>query len=306
MERSSNTKPFEFHGSFGAIEDLFAGKISFAEWMASLAPNAARPIGHKPPDRRIPVERGAFLASWNGGPYVVRYQGKIWFQTPWEQAFKIRLVCGPDGAAREFAPTDCAVSSSFDGVLSCVPESEGWDAAEIGFVAEDGRRFAERSDMTPLFLETDFNSYLKRLNNADYAVFISVLYDGAKRLTETHKKLFAALGLDMSLLNHRRWGYAAVSDGGVKLFEKCSRERIDTTITAAGLEARLVSTGEDAGFESSVTLGGEELSAHSLGMNIVVYDKKEKRVIDSVCFSTFSDFAASRKDARFRRYGGGE
>ncbi len=297
---------FEFHGSFEAIGDLFAGRISFADWAASLVPGSARLIGHKPPDRGIPVERGAVLASWNGGPYVVRYQGEIWFQTPLEQAFKIRLVCGPDGAAREFAPTDCAVSSSFDGVLSRVPESQGWDAAEIGFVTEDGRRFAERADLTPLFLETDFNSYLRRLNNPDYAVFISVLYDGAKRLTETHKKLFAALGLEMSLLGRRRWGYAAVSDGGVKLFEKCDRKRIDATLAASGVEARLVSTGEEAGFESSVTLDGEEFSARSLGMNIVVCDKKEKRVIDSVCFSTFSDFAASRKDARFRRRGDGE
>jgi hypothetical protein len=36
-------------------------------------------------------------------------------------------------------------------------------------------------------------------------------------------------------------------------------------------------------------------------MNIVVYSKKHKRVIDSVCFNTCAGLAATRKDPRFKR-----
>ena len=36
-------------------------------------------------------------------------------------------------------------------------------------------------------------------------------------------------------------------------------------------------------------------------MNIVVYSKQAKRVIDSVCFNTYSDLTATRKDPRYRR-----
>ncbi len=288
---------FDFDGSFDDLENLFAGNISIEEW-TSRCPSDARLIEHRAVDFKIPFERGAALASWQN-IYAVRYLGRIWIQVPWEQAFKIRLLCGTEGNAEEFAPLDRAVSVSFDGLLCCVPESENWERAEIGFISGDGKKVSAVLDLTTLSLETDFQRYLKKLVNPDYAIFFSVLYAGEKRLTPTHKKLFAKIGLDMSLAAGRHQSYVAALDGGVKICEDSDGKRIEKKFLLDGHNVCLVSTSEDAGFESSIKIDGEEFSDNSLGLNIVVYDKKSKRVIDSVCFSTYSTLAASRKLPQF-------
>ncbi len=290
---------FDFYGSFDDLENLFAGKISVEEW-TSRCPSDARLIEHRPPDFKVPLERGAAFASWQN-IYAVRYLGRIWIQVPWEQAFKIRLLCGPEGKQDEFAPIERAVTASFDGLLCCISESENWDHAEIGFISEDGGKISEIVDLTALNIETDFQCYLRQLANPDYAVFFSVLYAGEKRLTQTHKKLFAALGLDMSLAAGRHQSYVAVVNGGEKIYEESSERRIEKNFSLDGHDVRMVSTGEDAGFESSIKIDGEEFSDNSLGLNIVVYDKKMRRVVDSVSFSTYSTLASSRKHPQFSR-----
>ena len=190
------------------------------------------------------------------------------------------------------------MSAGFDGVISALT-AQG-PCADVGFIDAQGQKRVQSVDLT-LFLETDFCRYLRRLADPDYVVLISVLDEGARRLTETHRKLFAPLGLDLSLSGKRRWSYAAVSDGGKKIYEECTPGRIDTTVDAAGLKIGLVSTGMEAGSESSVRIDGTEYSAQSLGMNIVVYDKKRRRVVDSVAFNTYADLSASRKDPAFKR-----
>ncbi|WOL38966.1 hypothetical protein RAH42_07290 [Pyramidobacter sp. YE332] len=284
-----------------------ATPIPLAELAALLAgaqPETARRTGgeapkllHCPVDHRVPIEKGAFLASWPGGPYVARSGGRLYFQTPWEQVFKIKLLGGSESAG--IAPLDRAVSAGFDGVISALPARGA--SADVGFIDGQGQKHAQSVDLTPLFLETDFCRYLRRLANPDHVVLISVLDEGARRLTETHRKLFAPLGLDLSLSGKRRWSYAAVSDGGKKVYEECAPGRIDITIDAAGLKIGLVSTGMEAGYESSIRIDGAEYSTQSLGMNIVVYDKKQKRVVDSVAFNTYADLSASRKDPAFKR-----
>ncbi|WP_462363079.1 hypothetical protein [Pyramidobacter porci] len=252
---------------------------------------------HCPVDHRVPVEKGAFLASWPGGPYVARSGDRLYFQTAWEQVFKIRLLGASESAGA--APLDCAVSAGFDGVISALP-AQG-PSADVGFIDAQGQKHAQSVDLTPLFLETDFCRYLRRLADPDYVVLISVLDEGARRLTETHRKLFAPLGLDLALSGKRRWSYAAVSDGGKKVCEECTPGRIDTAVDAAGLKIKLISTGMEAGSESSIRIDGVEYSAQSLGMNIVVYDKKRRRVVDSVAFNTYADLSASRKNPAFKR-----
>lgn len=297
-----------FDPESGAVLDRAACAVpvplsGLAPLLAGASETALRGIGesprllHCPADHRVPLEKGAFLASWPGGPYVARSEGRLYFQTPWEQVFKIRLLGGSESAGA--APLDCAVSAGFDGVISVLP-AQG-PSADVGFIDGQGRKHVQSADLTPLFLETDFCRYLRRLADPDYVVLISVLDEGARRLTETHRRLFAPLGLDMALSGRRRWSYAAVSDGGRKVYEQCTPGRIDTAFEAAGLKIKLVSTGMEAGYESSIRIDGTEYSTQSLGMNIVVYDKKQKRVVDSVAFNTYADLSASRKDPAFKR-----
>ena len=248
------------------------------------------------PDGAAPMTKGAYVAAWPQGVYVAKYRGRLWFYTPWELAFDTLLTASP--LTRDFAPLERAVWSNAGGVISAVP-CEDAGVCEIGFRAGSVRHTVT-ADLSPLYLETGLCRYLRRLNDPDLIVFISVLGEGALRLNGTHRQLFARLGLDMYLLGSHNAGYAAISDGGKKVFEECSARRIDHVQSVGELGVRLISEGGDDGV-SSVMLDGKEWSPRSQGMNIVVYSKKRRHVIDSVCFNTFADLSATRKDLRFRR-----
>ena len=243
----------------------------------------------------VPVKRGAPLASWTNGIRAFLRQGRIYTLTPWEHVFSTTLICGDE----RFHPLDRAVAAGFDGVLSCATLPEGAISTRTGYQSDDAAHCVKEIDLTPLWLETDFCRYLKRLDDPDLIVFISVLEEGSNRLTETHRGLFQRLGLDMSLKDHRMHGYAAISDGGHKVIEEVNPKRIDRKLRVDGLNVRMVSTGLNAGYRSSIVINGQETSAASYGMNIVVWDKRAGRVVDSVCFNTFADLTASRKDSRF-------
>lgn len=281
---------FDYHDPLPALSTLLYGGPGTLF--------AASPASHRYADARAPIEKGAYIASWPNGPYVTKFNGRLYFQTPWEHAFDVQLLASP--LTRPFSPLEKAVSASPSGVISCVPAS-GAGVCEIGFTAKDGTSHTVAADLRPLYLESSFAEYLRRLNDPDLVTFISVLEEGARRLTDTHRQLFAALGLDMTLRGTRHHAYAAVSDGGEKVLEELDATRIDEVLSVGDLGVRLISTGEDGGFRSSIMLDGAEYSAQSLGMNIVVYSKKAKRVIDSVCFNTYSDLTASRKDPRYKR-----
>ena len=105
-----------------------------------------------------------------------------------------------------------------------------------------------------------------------------------------------------TLLNGTRGhSYTAISDGGVKVLEALDARRIEEVLSVGGLGVRLISAGGSDEPRSSIMLDGEEYSVQSQGMNIVVYSKEHKRVIDSVCFNTCAGLAATRKDPRFKR-----
>ena len=125
--------------------------------------------------------------------------------------------------------------------------------------------------------------------------------EGALTLTSQHKRLFADLGLDTLLEGTRGHAYVAISDGGRKVLEALDARRVEEVLSVGGLGVRLVSVGGSDKPRSSILLDGEEYSVQSQGMNIVVYSKEHKRVIDSVCFNTCAGLAATRKDPRFKR-----
>ena len=280
---------FPYHGSLDGLTELLCGRES--EFAAASGTHRSAP-------GTTPVERGAFIAAWKDGPYVTKYDGRLYFQTPWELVFTSRLLASP--LARPFAPLERAVSISPAGVLSCVPIGEA-RSCEVGFIAPDGQQRSVAVNLTPLYLETNFAAYLSRLADPDLIGFISVLEEGACALSPLYGRLFAKLGLDMPLIGTRGHAYAAISDGGAKVLEALDDKRVEEVLSVGGLGVRLVSCGSCDEPRASIMLDGEEYSVQSQGMNIVVYSKKHKRVIDSVCFNTCAGLAATRKDPRFKR-----
>ncbi len=280
---------FPYHGSLDGLTELLCGRESDF---------AAASGTHRSAPGTAPVERGAYIASWKDGPYVTKYDGRLYFQTPWEFVFSTQLLAAP--LTRPFAPLERAVSISPAGVLSCVPVGKA-PSCEVGFVAPDGQQRSVAVNLTPLYLETNLDTYLHRLADPDLITFISVYEEGALTLTSQHKRLFADLGLDTLLKDTRGHAYVAISDGGRKVLEALDARRVEEVLSVGGLGVRLVSVGGSDKPRSSILLDGEEYSVQSQGMNIVVYSKKHKRVIDSVCFNTCAGLAATRKDPRFKR-----
>lgn len=145
---------------------------------------------------------------------------------------------------------------------------------------------------------SDFYSYLKALNNADYTVFIAVCDEGTAALNDKLMELLNKLGTKTDLYEksednvydriHDRDSYYAVLYHGESLDENVSHDKLTTSGKLQnGTEYEIVSAGYDTGeYVASIRLAGEEYAVNDRGMNFVVYDEKNHEVVDSVCFDT--------------------
>ncbi len=165
----------------------------------------------------------------------------------------------------------------------------------------------------------EYLSYL--LGEEDFEIFLSVKEDAAGTLTEEQREYFASIGLEeLADLGYRDSYLAIIDDGEVLTEERLAydettnneeqtegysvelREEFNElhTVTAEGKTEDgkpylLSSCGWTAvdGAASSCVIDGTENSKNRQGLNIVVYDKKLKCVVDSTTFDT--SVSATRK-----------
>lgn len=135
--------------------------------------------------------------------------------------------------------------------------------------------------------ESGLYLYLNELvEDENYIIFLSVKDEAANSLDEKARESFAALGLtELSQLEFRD-SYVGIIDGGEILVEKRSHE--EGTLRAEYFEYGVVSGGADSGDISSIMIDGIEYSLNSRGMNIVVYNKVTKLIVDTITFDTYS------------------
>ena len=135
---------------------------------------------------------------------------------------------------------------------------------------------------------SNFHQYLQSLRDKDVTVFISIRDEGTNALTPILLQDLKQLGLNENLKAKTGYSYYAVIDGDSVIEELSANQRISRTGLIDGLEYTISSAGNAAGKLSSIMIGGVEYSQNVKGMNIVVYDKSEHKVIDSVTFNTSS------------------
>lgn len=169
-------------------------------------------------------------------------------------------------------------------------EDAGW---------EDSRAFEDMQADYWLAAEEDLDGYLERLQEdaERYSIFIAVRGDAAGALEDSTREALAELGLTEDLGDASSASYCAAIVGGEVCDEQLSSEALDCTGSALGgqLVYEIVSAGEDAGDECSISLDGVEQAQGASGINIVVYDNEQRIVIDSVAFNTASaDCSATR------------
>jgi len=148
-----------------------------------------------------------------------------------------------------------------------------------------------------LSFEENINKYLDKLIAAEgrYVVLISVKDEASNALTTELMDRLQALGVQTDLIGKYRNSFYSVMDGSSVIAE-------DIGTSLLGRQGRLTdgqtysvtSVGYDCGNTSSIVINGVEYSKKGRGLNIVVYDKKYKCVIDSVAFDTCDGLGASR------------
>ena len=131
---------------------------------------------------------------------------------------------------------------------------------------------------------------------------LSVKDDAANGMQIATKKALKELGLQASWDNESMYqhGYSAIVSEeqiieDVATLKKESvlkgmfrKKRNQYSISSSGSEVK-------GGPKSSILIDGKEMAVNTRGLNIVVYDLYQQKVIDSVAFDTNGDSRATRR-----------
>lgn len=139
---------------------------------------------------------------------------------------------------------------------------------------------------------TEIDEYLSLLsaNRGRYDILISARDDASAGLKDSTVRLFEQLGLHTDLKNRFRSSYIAVLTPDT-VTEKCGYEQLSMKgrISALDYLYTVTSGGYEHGNVSSIVLNGSQLSKNGRGLNFVVFDERRMKVIDRVCFDTYTE-----------------
>lgn len=168
----------------------------------------------------------------------------------------------------------------------------------ICVVDGNGRRYqiSEFSDFE--LHENNFIRYLELLSQKEYTVFLAVMDDASTRLNQEALAAMKKLGLQISLEGKSHSSYYAVVEDGKVIAEQMSKDRItqDGMLNDNKTTYGIMSSGYYTGSECSIKVNGNEYAINGRGINIVVYDKSKRKVVDSVCFDTYSGETVTRSN----------
>ncbi|MDE7311666.1 MAG: hypothetical protein K2N87_08650 [Eubacterium sp.] len=134
---------------------------------------------------------------------------------------------------------------------------------------------------------SDLDTYLYQLKDSRYSVFIASKGDCTSFFNESSAGLLARLGCRTELFAAQECGFLAVISGADITEQAGAGQLMDSgTIPDGSVTYELLSDDSDNSENSSIILDGTEQSKNSRGLNIVVYQRDTKKVIDTVCFDT--------------------
>jgi hypothetical protein len=128
----------------------------------------------------------------------------------------------------------------------------------------------------------------------NYLLLIAVKDEASNALTDDIVKEMKSLGLDFDLRNHYRWAYlAALGEDGV-IYENMADEPLYFDDNIEDIQITMFSAGYENGNTASILIGGKEYALNGRGLNIVVYDKVNGDMVDSICVDTYLDNTLTR------------
>lgn len=209
-----------------------------------------------------------------------------------EPLTKVEAVFGARGkkAVRETYEAEFLSDGTYRVSLPITEKLVGSASLTINGIGESGESYQLYKYSGPLLLAArgKFADYLDGLSRLDDCIiFMAVRDDASTGLSEEMKAGLQKLGLN--IIPKFRQTYYAIIDGD-KVEEKADDEKLDVTGTLEdGTEYEIISGGYNTGLAAEVWLNGENKAPiKKRGYNIVVYDKSDKKVINSISFDTYS------------------
>lgn len=138
-----------------------------------------------------------------------------------------------------------------------------------------------------LQLINSFEKYICELQNIDKTIIISVRDTPGHKITPELSIMLQKLGLNEDLHSKHWHSYAAVINKKHVIFEKLSAENsvyYETEIL--GTNITVFSAALKHGNKARIELIDKDYAINGRGLNIVVYDTINKKLVDSVCFDS--------------------
>lgn len=133
----------------------------------------------------------------------------------------------------------------------------------------------------------EYLTLLKRF--IDQLIIIAVKDTSGFQFNEILHRKMCELGLRINLVGKHWHGYLAVIDEGVVTTEKLGEknECVQETLKLNdSLSVEVISRPYNSGNEAIIRINDINYAINQRGINIVVYDKKDLYMVDSVCFDT--------------------
>lgn len=166
-------------------------------------------------------------------------------------------------------------------------------------VERDSKNTAEVKQLNKI---TDFSEYIDALAEMrEIGVFIvsKDAHTNPRNSNEQALRKLEKLGITEDLSRQYRWSFVAHIDcGNVKKCAVSETERLTYICEFGGNRAMLISEGfnvKDSDIcDGKIIINKKQVGVDKRGLNIVVWDNKNNRLLDSVCFDTFLGGRASR------------
>lgn len=144
-----------------------------------------------------------------------------------------------------------------------------------------------------------FITYLKKIKESSYRCYIAICDEGTAAIDDDMMSALYEFGVQTELIGKYRHSYIGIFENGKSLYEHESGNEL---LFYKGEDASVISGGLGSGNMAHVIIGGKETAVNGRGLNIVVYDAKNHKVVDSVAIDSYTDFSMSRLD----KFGGDE
>ena len=167
---------------------------------------------------------------------------------------------------------------------------------EFSSWVENSENFQKVLEKNQIANIIDLNEYLEKIKEDCYLAVITVKGDAVKHMKHNTREILLSMDVSRNLLTKSEMSYIGILDQGKIIEEKEGFELLEYENMIDGIKIKATSGGRLNGSQALTSINGEEVGSDSEGINIVVYDKDLKRVVDSVAFDmTKKDNKISRK-----------